>query len=199
MDSFRYVLAIIVVVSLPPALIYWFIVHPFVRQWRKLGPAWTIGIVSAVLLVLMMVLWIYRATLLGSDLGTNVPLVIGGSVVSVSAWWIGFVRQKYLTLRTLVGVPELEARPGPGKLLTHGIYARMRNPRYMEVFLGILGFAMISNYVGAYLTVLLSVPTIQAIVLMEERELRQRFGQEYANYCRRVPRWLPLVFRGPSL
>jgi len=30
-----------------------------------------------------------------------------------------------------------------------------------------------------------------AVVRMEEPELRERFGDEYDAYCRRVPRWLP--------
>jgi protein-S-isoprenylcysteine O-methyltransferase Ste14 len=28
-------------------------------------------------------------------------------------------------------------------------------------------------------------------ILLEEREMRRRFGQAYADYCRRVPRFLP--------
>jgi len=32
-------------------------------------------------------------------------------------------------------------------------------------------------------------------VLLESRELRERFGAEYAEYCRRVPRYLPRVGR----
>ena len=29
------------------------------------------------------------------------------------------------------------------------------------------------------------------VVLYEEPTLRARFGEEYASYCRRVPRWIP--------
>jgi len=29
------------------------------------------------------------------------------------------------------------------------------------------------------------------VVLVEEPELRQRFGEQFDTYCRRVPRWLP--------
>ena len=30
-----------------------------------------------------------------------------------------------------------------------------------------------------------------AVIAMEEREMRARFGQSYLDYCRRVPRFLP--------
>jgi len=33
------------------------------------------------------------------------------------------------------------------------------------------------------------------VVFVEEPELRRRFGQSYAEYCREVPRWLPRLGR----
>jgi len=191
MDTTRYILAVLVVITLPPALLYWFIVHPFVQQWRRLGPSWAISIVSVFLLLVMGLLWIYREPLLGTDYGLSWPRFIAGGLFAVMAWTIGYIRQKQLSMRILVGVPELEPGGSTGKLLSTGIYAWIRHPRYLEVFLGVLGFALAANYLGAYITTLLCIPTLQIIVLMEEKELRQRFGEEYAEYCRRVPRWLP--------
>ena len=30
-----------------------------------------------------------------------------------------------------------------------------------------------------------------AVVLLEEPQTRRRFGADYDDYCRRVPRWIP--------
>ena len=38
---------------------------------------------------------------------------------------------------------------------------------------------------------LLSLPIVHAVVLLEERELRQRFGEAYGTYCEDVPRYVP--------
>jgi len=37
MDTFRYVLAVMLVISLPPAIAYWFVIHPFAALWRRVG------------------------------------------------------------------------------------------------------------------------------------------------------------------
>ena len=40
-------------------------------------------------------------------------------------------------------------------------------------------------------TFALSLPTLYLLVLLEERDLRERFGSEYEACCRRVPRFVP--------
>jgi len=34
------------------------------------------------------------------------------------------------------------------------------------------------------------------IVLLEEKELKERFGHDYEEYCRRVPRYIPKITLG---
>ena len=67
-----------------------------------------------------------------------------------------------------------------------------RTPRPMRA---VLGYALFANYLGIYLLWLVSLPTLHLVVLLEERELRQRFGAAYDEYARAVPRYLP---RRPS-
>jgi protein-S-isoprenylcysteine O-methyltransferase Ste14 len=87
--------------------------------------------------------------------------------------------------------PELSQRRYPGKLLTEGIYAKVRHPRYVEALLGTLGYALFANYLAVYIAFLLAIPALYLVVLLEERELRDRFGAEYEEYSRRVPRFVP--------
>ena len=78
-----------------------------------------------------------------------------------------------------------------GQLLTEGPYAIVRHPRYIEFALGSFGYAAIANYLGAWIVALLAPPLLHLVVLMEERELTQRFGDEYRESVARVPRYLP--------
>ena len=57
--------------------------------------------------------------------------------------------------------------------------------------LALLGWALIANYLAPYGVVALGTVTIYGVVLLEEKELRDRFGKEYEDYCRCVPRFFP--------
>jgi protein-S-isoprenylcysteine O-methyltransferase Ste14 len=87
-------------------------------------------------------------------------------------------------------MPEL-SRSNKGTLLTGGIYGTIRHPRYIEALFWSVAYALFANYVGAYVAVGLCIPVLYLIVVLEERELRGRFGAEYVAYCSRVPRFIP--------
>ena len=89
-----------------------------------------------------------------------------------------------------MGVPEL-SRTDKGWLLTEGIYARVRNPRYLEFMAFILAYVSFANFAGTWVLALLVFPAMHVLVLVEERELRERFGAEYEAYCQQVPRRIP--------
>jgi protein-S-isoprenylcysteine O-methyltransferase Ste14 len=61
----------------------------------------------------------------------------------------------------------------------------------VEIGVGTLGYALFSNWLGALVVGLATLPLLHAIVLLEERELSERFGEEYERYRARVPRYLP--------
>jgi protein-S-isoprenylcysteine O-methyltransferase Ste14 len=44
---------------------------------------------------------------------------------------------------------------------------------------------------AVYILVAVFVPLTYGVVLLEERELRERFGEEYERYCDKVPRFFP--------
>ena len=73
----------------------------------------------------------------------------------------------------------------------------MRHPRYLELLLAIAGFALIANHLCLYLALLLWLPGVWLIVILEEKELRDRFGPAYEEYSRRVPHFIPR-WRGRS-
>ena len=196
MDTFRYIVGVLLVIGLPPGVALWFLVHPFVGFWRRLGVRPTMTVLGLLLLASVLGLVIVRDVLLGADLGLSWPLFGVGVVLLVVAIWISLIRRKYLTVRILVGIPEIEAEAEkPGRLLEEGPYAVIRHPRYVEVVLATLGYAAVANYAGCWIVVIAMVPVLHLVVLLEERELRERFGEAYRDYAARVPRYIPRLSR----
>ena len=191
MNTARYVLALIAVMSYIPAVGWWYLVHPFVGFWRRLGRPAFYTIMTVTSLALMGAIYLIREPLLAVEYGTNRALWSLVVLFYGASSYIEIRCRKYLKRKILVGVPELAPGGGGGKLITEGIYSRVRHPRYIAVFLGTVAVAFFTNYLAVYILAVLVAPALYLVVLLEEKELRDRFGQPYIDYCRRVPRFIP--------
>jgi protein-S-isoprenylcysteine O-methyltransferase Ste14 len=80
----------------------------------------------------------------------------------------------------------------PRKLVVVGPYKVVRNPMYWAVAMVLVGEAALFHSVALveWAAALLAAASL-FVLLVEEPSLRQKFGEEYEEYCRRVPRWLP--------
>ena len=191
MDRVRYVLALLEVTLMPGALLYWFSIHPFVRFWRGVGARATVTLHVFMSAVVGFGIYFLRGRLLAVDYGTNAVLLAISVPVLIFSLVLRRALGSQLKMRILMGIPELAAEPGSQRLLCEGIYSRIRHPRYLEIFIGLIFYALFTNYLSAYVILAASVPTLLAIIHLEERELRDRFGEEYVRYCARVPRFWP--------
>jgi protein-S-isoprenylcysteine O-methyltransferase Ste14 len=104
---------------------------------------------------------------------------------------VGFVRQGH-------GTPAPVAPPE--RLVVSGVFRWVRNPGYVAVLSMVAGQALFlgSRAVLAY-AACLALGFHLFVVLYEEPTLRRQFGEEYAAYCRRVPRWVPRLGRARGL
>jgi protein-S-isoprenylcysteine O-methyltransferase Ste14 len=191
-DRVRYVLAVLSVITLPPGLLYWFVIHPWANRWRKLGPARTYAIVLPVMIAFGAVLFRVRVRLLGADLGMSWSLIVIAAPLYGASIWIAFQHWRHLNIATMIGVPELSPiEQRKGKLLKDGIYRVVRHPRYLSAGLPVIANALFVDYVGVYLLILLLFPLGYPMLVFEERDLIDRFGEEYRQYQRAVPQLLP--------
>src|SRR5260370_24315790 len=80
----------------------------------------------------------------------------------------------------------------PKRLVVEGPYRVVRNPMYWSVASVIVGEAAVFHSAAlGELAVVFFVAVILFVLFIEEPALKQKFGAEYEEYCRRVPRWLP--------
>jgi protein-S-isoprenylcysteine O-methyltransferase Ste14 len=195
MEAAQYWIALLTIVTMAPVALAWFIIHPFARVWRRAGLGITYTVVLALVLVQGAGLVLIRRWLLSVHYGVSWPLIAAAIVFTTASWAMAIPRFRQLTPAMTIGVPEVSPK-GPGKLLTEGIYAYIRHPRYVEIWLALIGLAFFANYLATYVLLALYWPVVYAIVLLEERELRDRFGEAYEEYRRKTPRFVPRLRGG---
>ena len=191
-DRVRYVLAVVSVIVLPSGLLFWFVIHPWARWWRTRGPIRTYVIVLPLVVGFGALLFRFRGPLLGADLGTNGPLMAMALLLYGMMTRLELQYWRHLSISTLVGVPELSpSEHRKGRLLQDGIYRVVRHPRYLSAGIGTIANALVINYEGMYILILWLFPAGYVMLVLEERELVDRFGEEYRQYQRVVPRIVP--------
>jgi len=86
----------------------------------------------------------------------------------------------------------------PPRLLTSGIYSRIRNPMLLGWFIILFGLGVLLNSISLIFvfTPLFIWANILYLTAVEEKEMEKKFGQEYLNYKRNVPMFIPRLGRG---
>jgi protein-S-isoprenylcysteine O-methyltransferase Ste14 len=182
-----WIAAIVLFVQLPIPL-FWFVVHPQVRFWRRHTAA---GYLTGVLFAwgpVTAAMIIFRHELFRHDWPPLWRLLSGLALLIFEGWVFWRVEHDLGSAR-LVGKVELS---GGGEVISKGIYARVRHPRYVGSFLAILGACLLAGKPAMWLAAGVWLILILIAIAFEEHELRSRFGPAYQEYCRRVPRFFPL-------
>src|SRR3954464_10787716 len=96
-DRFRYVMAVLLMLTVPPGIVYWFIVHPFIGFWRRRGPKITFWFLGLFLLGSAVAMSPFRDALLGRDLGASPWRIALAVLVLIAALLISKQRKKHLT------------------------------------------------------------------------------------------------------
>jgi protein-S-isoprenylcysteine O-methyltransferase Ste14 len=190
MSFFGWLAAIVLFLQLPIP-IYWFVVHPFGGFWRtRPAAAFTVGFLASWPPVAACLIF-YRYQLFRAGAPPAAFIIVGLLLI---VFEIGIFRRVNRDLGTarLVGKTELS---GGGELAADGIYARIRHPRYAGSFLAVLGACLLAGTLRAWIVGAVWTALMFSAILTEEKELRRRFGASYQDYCRRVPRFIPLLRR----
>ena len=81
----------------------------------------------------------------------------------------------------------------PPKLIITGIYSHVRNPMITGAFLILSGTGFLLGSLSVIIVFAPLAVLLYAlfIITIEERELEIRFGEEYREYRKKVPRFIP--------
>jgi protein-S-isoprenylcysteine O-methyltransferase Ste14 len=97
-----------------------------------------------------------------------------------------------IRLFATVGEGTLAPWEPPQRLVVRGVYRHVRNPMISGVLVVLLGESAITASIPLFRWFLIfAVINAVYIPLLEEPMLVNRFGNDYRDYKRNVPRWIP--------
>ena len=184
------ILALVYAVLVFPAALFWLIIHGANLWWRRLGaralwvalPLW--GSSGAAILR-------FRHPLLDERFGRHGLTLAARGILLVLATWLEHQTRRDLGLRRMVGLAEVSPPASRPPLVTSGIYARLRHPRYLAYMLGWMAVVLFTGARGILGLAFLSVLLYLVVAKLEEKELEEYYGAEYSAYTRAVPRFIP--------
>ncbi len=93
---------------------------------------------------------------------------------------------------------ELLPSHGEQRLVISGIRNRIRHPVYLGHLCEMLGWSIGTGLAVAYALTAFAAVTGVIMIRLEDKELEQRFGEEYRRYRNHVPALIPSLSK-PSL
>lgn len=125
----------------------------------------------------------------GNPLGVA-AVIVGVALMIVGLAFAATTIRKFAT----IGRGTLAPWDPPRHLVVSGIYRHVRNPMISGFFLVLLGEALAFRSQGLLIwAAIFFAMGVIFIPLVEEPLLERRFGEEYREYRRNVPRWVPRV------
>ncbi len=177
-----------------PVSAYWLVIHGALGVWRRTGKR-TYWIALVIWSGLGWVFLGHRAFWMDGGFRGNLPAVVAGMELVAMELAISSRVGSAFGFARLVGRHEVEPSRFGGGLLTGGLHARVRHPRYLGAMCALFGLALIAGSWRLLAAAAASVPAYFLVTFLEEGELRARFGAEYERYRREVPRFFPRVIR----
>ncbi|MEM9331968.1 MAG: protein-S-isoprenylcysteine O-methyltransferase [Pseudomonadota bacterium] len=148
-------------------------------------------VVSSLGLGYIPAVWIFTDFLDGFDYEPNLLLLIVGGLILAAS-----LRLFRLTHKALgkMWSHSLDLRENH-KLVTQGIYERVRHPMYTAFWMWALGAAfLLPNWIAGLSGIICFGTLFFLRVGQEEEMMRKEFGQEYDDYMKRTKRVVPYIY-----
>ncbi len=145
-------------------------------------------IMVIVVIPLFLILFFNLQLLRFDSIFSGLVLIIG--ILLISGGLVLFLSTNSLFIN--LGKGTLAPWDPPKKLIISGAYAYVRNPMIIGVLMILWGESLIFSSGEIFLWSAIFITSMHLnIVYDEEPDLKKRYGQEYKEYMKNVPRWIP--------
>lgn len=177
---------------------FWFVFHPAIRFWRRLGNR-AFWVALPVWLIFAAGIPMARHQLFARRVERSALTWAAGTLLFVLANWLDSQTRHTFGWRRLAGLTELNPQHRLCGVVRAGVYGRVRHPRYLLYMLMILSMALLTGAVPIFLLAILNILMYQILAPLEERELLDQYGPQYEAYRQMVPRFVPRLGRTPEV
>jgi len=172
---------------------FWLIIHPRANQWRErhrlrrpvyklLVPLW-----FGMWIVLLAASYPWHRTFLYRS---PYAWIAAGLCFFAGFFLYARARHGFSPLQ-LSGHHELEPERHQQKLVVSGVRKHVRHPIYLGHLLEMFGWSIGTGLFVCWVLTGFAILSGAVMIRTEERELAERFGEDYRQYQRRVPAILP--------
>lgn len=179
------ILAFLTILVWPVVPLFWIPVHGLSRFFKRIG-LFTYLMPPLTWMPIAYIVFKYREELIGFRYELPFVINLTGLILIIIGTFLHLWTGKLLGLWGLMGIPEVSKRL-EGRLVTEGPFRIVRHPTYLAhtvLFLGI--FLLTEVLTIAILTVADLIIVGIIIIPLEERELAERFGEDYRRYIEMV-------------
>lgn len=189
------IFALIILIYIFPLPILDCLAHLGRKWWRKSSK-------TTILLVITFYIFVFFLSFLFQDFIFKIkfsptPLIrILGLIPLLLAIILEILSLAKLGFARLIFLPEIFPQNYYQKLIKTGIYKFIRHPRYLIYFiLWPLSMILLTGYLIFFFFSLMAVTLLLFFLIpVEEKELIERFGEEYGEYKKTSSALLPKIF-----
>ncbi|HET9408247.1 MAG TPA: isoprenylcysteine carboxylmethyltransferase family protein [Candidatus Sulfotelmatobacter sp.] len=179
-------LACVVYSTIP---LFWLMIHPRAQRWRE-----TPRSPYRILLPTWLFMWIAFGAVTGRWRGVTLYSArwawVPAGLLFAAGFWLYVRGGIHFSWAQLGGLPEIVPQHEQ-RLVTTGIRAHVRHPVYLGHLCEMLAWSIGTGLVVCWALTGFAMLTGAVMIRMEDAELEERFGKEYAAYRERVPAILP--------
>lgn len=143
-------------------------------------------LIHTILPIIFTIIWMLDTFIFQFSTGLNlfIPEVIR-IIIFIIVLIISF------TLMRLVSKALFHREQESPTLITNGIFAHVRHPMYLGIILIYIAFIFLSISIICIILWFFILIPYNTMATYEEKDLEKIFGEEYLDYKKKVPKWIP--------
>lgn len=169
--------------------------HGVTRFWRKIG-VWTYLIIFLEWLPVAYVIQSNRDFFLQFQLEVSIAIVAIGFLFIAAGILLHSWTAILLGIKATIGYTELEEAESSNdtELIVTGPFSVVRHPSYWAHTFILFGTFLVSGTIVVGVITIIDLLIAYFITMeLEDKELVERFGKEYKQYMKQVPKFFPKI------